>query len=160
MPQMVRHTIFRQHVPPLSSYVAHLGFFLWSCPNQPDWFIHMTASFVIGIIQEQKERDALFSMREIVPAVIGQQDPMQFFHDLVLREGIDMLEPSRLYHNLLVAVYLLRGCGPSVVVSEEGRKKALYALARVFQRYRCCGERLDEAYPSQMLCEVILKCIQ
>lgn len=96
----------------------------------------------MGIIEEINEpfkEDVFAFMKDIAPTVIGQQDSMAVFLNALLSEDKGLLEPAHLYNTLVMAMVMLHGYYPHFNMSDETRGKALYALARIFQRYRCYG---------------------
>lgn len=116
----------------------------------------------MGIIEEVNEpfKEDVFSfMKDVAPAVIGQQDSMAVFLNALLSEDKGLLEPAHLYNTLVMAMVMLHGCYPHLIMSDETRGKALYALARIFQRYRCHGSMAAFPYSFHRISGMTLRCL-
>ncbi|KAI0732459.1 hypothetical protein BC629DRAFT_1573274 [Irpex lacteus] len=146
-------------VPPLTSHIAHIAFLLWDRRDQPSWMIHMTSYFVLEVLKFKSKEEANLFLEEVVPVVISERDPMEYFRDALLRQEKDMTEPSNLYHHLFICLLVLRGCKSDIVVTDEGRREALFALVRVFQRYQCHGNMTGAPDSGRRIGEVMLKCL-
>lgn len=120
----------------------------------------MTSYFVLEVLKFKTKEEANLFLEEVVPVVIGERDPMGYFRDALLRQEKDMTEPSNLYHHLFICLLVLRGCKSDIVVTDEGRREALFALVRVFQRYQCHGNMTGAPDSGRRIGEVMLKCLK
>lgn len=156
--------VSRQDVPPVSSYAAHVCFVIWLRKDQPRMQGLMAARIAVGILEESpNKRDDVEDVefvRNVVPAAVGQQDPLELFLNVLTVEEEDMLEPRNLYNILDMASMVLFGCQPPPPISEDTRKKMLYTLARIYYRCQCSGDMDDATSMPVKLSKAILNCFK
>lgn len=131
---------------------------------RPKYQARISARMVIGILEERtepaREEDITALMNEIAPAVIGQQDPMEVFFNALPLEDKELLEPGHLYHTLTMTMIVFHGCGSQLTMSDDTRRKALYTLARLFQRWWCHGDLTALPAAFHRISEITLNCLR
>ncbi len=97
---------------------------------------------------------------DVVSVVIGQQNPLDVFSDALLAVDQELLQPSQLHRHLSLSMFVLRKTEDlsESEVPAESRTKALYALARAFQRYHCNGDMEGAPYASRKISKAVLYC--
>lgn len=122
--------------PPLSSYAAHIAFWVWHHSEMPRHDTYSTA-MIVAMMVEQHARIPPF-VEEVVPLIIGSDNPVTVFCHALSPRDKELLDPSYLAWTLNVSLFVLRGSGIQKISSEE-RSEALSVLSTVFQRYECNG---------------------
>ncbi len=151
---------FRQHIPTIKSHAAHVAFYIWRHAGKPRYNAHSCARIVSSILSAQSVPDIYAFVSDAVPAVVGQENPLEVFSDALLAVDQELLQPAQLERHLSLAMFVLPGTELPVGIPAETRQKALYALANVFQRYQCNGDMSGVPYAPRGISQAILECFQ
>lgn len=153
------HT-FSQQTHTTASYAAHVAFYIWCHADKPADDVHACARIVSDILSKHSLEGMQEFVHYVVPDVVGQKIALEVFCDALLADDKELLHPTQLHRHLSMSMFVLGRVPVLSGVPTKTRRRALYALARIFQRYYCNGDMEGVPEAPRRIAQVVLNCLQ